>query len=331
MRDRIPYPPPPPSMYGPRPAPAPPYGRRMVNDLLYGPEWPPMTEQDLQELWAEGMVPPAFYRPDVTIPELGKPAGKILKTDFDLAVNLPETGEQVVAARGALGDSFRGLQPLNLGRGESMAAGETHALIVEARGLDCLTPVGIALGYDVQGPLLDTDDIFIQATIEWGVGGAQHFARVDVGRGTQVRLTSASYVKVFYDYTPDQTTTPPRTGPDVMGIGLLGYGTPSFRPSPARFTQRLAAVDAGVNYTTVAIPKFAQSFGVIGEKTSITGWTATLLPAVVNDGNGHQAFVVLSDGQDESQYYVPNGMRAIQVLNGGPSTQAAQIVFTIML
>jgi len=263
--------------------------------------------------------------------ELGQPAERILRTDFDLGKNLPETGRDIVTARGRVGDAFRGLEPLNLGRGAIISAGDSNVTILRAPGLDCLTPVGVMLGYNVQGPLTDTTDIFVQATLKWGVGGEQHEATVDVGRGTQIRLAAASFIEVLFHYLPDDTTTPPRTGPDIMGIALLGYGTPSFRPSPARFTQRLAVIPPGANSATVAIPKFAQSFGVIGETGSIAGWTATLLPNLVNDGNGHQAVAILADGQDESQWYVPNGFRAIRLTNNTANGQAAEIVFSLML
>src|SRR5271154_3407893 len=241
-------------MYGARPPLRPPFGPRFAKDL-FGNGAPTLNERDFQQLWAEGLLPPEFYEGSegdgLDLSELGQPAERILRTDFDLGKNLPETGQDIVAKRGPVGDTFRELEPLNLGRGAGVSAGDSNVTILRAPGLDCLTPVGVMLGYNIQGPITDTTDLFVQATIKWGVGGEQHEATVDVGRGTQIRLASASFIEVLYHYLPDDTTTPPRTGPDIMGIALLGYGTPSFRPSPARFTQRMAIVSPGTNSNPV--------------------------------------------------------------------------------
>jgi hypothetical protein len=324
--------------WGPVPPFRRPFGPRMAADLVDNQTYPPITPEDLQQLAMMGLLPPETWAsPDVD--EMGRESAKVLESDFRMGAAMPETGEEVVRRRGLVGDSFRGLQPLNLGRGAVCDAGDTRVLIVEARGLDSLTPVGIMLGFDVpegEASLANTTDLFIQAEIEWGVGGAQHHAVVDVGRGTQLRLAAASYVKVFYNYTPDQSTTPPRTGPPITGIGLLGYGTPSFRPSPARFTQRVKSVPAVASAPTnvssvIEIPKFASSYGVVGETASIAGWSAQLLPALVNDGNGHSVFQPLADNLDESQLEIPNGMTAIQLTNGSSTAQKVNIVFTIML
>jgi hypothetical protein len=320
--------------FGAFPPIRPPFGPRFAADLVDNGAYPPLSPEDLQALAAAGLLPAEFWG-GPSIEEMGRESAKVLKTDFDLGVNQPETPQDIISRRGQVGDSFRGLQPLNLGRGTTLDAGDTRVLIVEARGLDGLNPVGVMLGYDIpegQASLLPTDDVFVKAEIEWGVGGAQHHAMVDVGRGTQIRLSAASYVKVYYNYTPDQSTTPPRTGPTITGIALLGYGTPSFRPSPARFTQRVAAVaGSGGTSSNIPIPKFAQSYGVVGETASIAGWTALLLPSEAPDVNGHTVFQVLSDAQEESQWYVPEAMNYIQLKNGSATTQKANIVFTIML
>jgi hypothetical protein len=312
----------------------PPFGPRLTADLVDNGTYPPLTPEDLQILAAEGLLPPHFWQ-GPSIEEMGRESAKILKTDFDLGVTLPETGEEVVARRGQVGDSFRGLQPLNLGRGTILSPGDTRVLIVQAKGLDCLTPVGAALGVNFpegEESLEDTADVFIRAEVEWGVGGAAHHATVDVGRGTQIRVPAASFIRIYYNYTPDLSTTPPRTGPNVEGVALLGYGTPSFRPSPARFTQRVGTVNGdGGKSNVIPIPKFAQSYGVVGETASIAGWSALLLPALGNDGNGHSVFQPLTDGMLESQLPVPEGMTAIQLTNGTGTPQKANIIFTIML
>jgi hypothetical protein len=81
----------------------------------------------------------------------------------------------------------------------------------------------------------------------------------------------------------------------------------------------------------IPIPKFAQSYGVVGEKASIAGWSATLLPSLAPDAFGHTVFQPLTDGMLENNWYVPQGMTAIQLTNGSTTTQPANIVFTIML
>jgi hypothetical protein len=116
-----------------------------------------------------------------------------------------------------------------------------------------------------------------------------------------------------------------------MGIALLGYGTPSFRSTPARFTQRVGSIANGASSNDLPIPKFAQSFGVIGEQGTIAGSKATMFPEVVHDAFGHQAVAILTDGQMESAYYIPNGYRALQIANGSGITQAFNVVYSLML
>ena len=312
----------------------PPFGPRFAADLVDNGAYPPLTPEDLQALAAEGLLPPQFWQ-GPSIAEMGPVASRILKTDFDLGINAPETPQDEINRRGQIGESMRAVPLLNLGRGATLGAGDTRVQVLDARGLDCLTPIGIALGYDIpegEDSLVSTDEVFVQAEVEWGVGGAQHHCTVDVGRGTQLRITAATFVRVFYNYTPDQSTTPPRTGPDIVGIALLGYGTPSFRNSPARFTQRVKNVTASGGVSgVIPIPKFAQSYGVVGEKASIAGWSATLLPSLAPDAFGHTVFQPLTDGMLENNWYVPQGMTAIQLTNGSMTAQPANIVFTIML
>ena len=326
--------------WGNFPAIRTPFGPRFAADLVDNSAYPPLTPEDLQALAAEGLLPPQMWQ-SPSIEEMGPVASRILKTDFDLGINAPETPQDEINRRGQVGDAMRAVPLLNLGRGATLGPGDTRVQVLDARGLDCLTPIGIALGYDVpegEESLPENCDLYVQAEIEWGVGGAQHHAVVDVGRGTIIRINAATFVRVFYNYTPDISTVgpdgskDPRSGPDIVGIALLGYGTPSFRPSPARFTQRVKAVGgAGGQSSAIPIPKFASSYCVVGETSSITGWTSLLLPALANDGIGHSVFQPLADGMLESQLVIPNGMTAMQLTNGTAVQQAVQIVFTIML
>ena len=320
--------------FGPFPPFQPPYGPRFAADLTDNQAYPPISPEDLQELAAQGLLPAEFWHgPDVE--DMGRESAKILRTDFNLAVNAPESPQDEISRRGWGNESFRHLPLPNLGRGAPLSPGDTRVQILDARGLDALTPVGIMLGYDItegEDSLEPTDDVFLQAEIEWGVGGAQHHCTVDVIRGTMLRLPAATFVRVFYNYTPDKSTTPPRTGPDIFGIALLGYGTPSFRPSPARFTQRVASVaGSGGASSNIPIPKFAASYGVVGETASIAGWTALQLAALDADAFGHTVFQPLADGQMESQNPIANGMTAIKLTNGSMVAQKTNIIFTIML
>jgi hypothetical protein len=320
------------------PNPSFPFDPREADFLQNGGNTPPLTPEDAGLLWSEGVVPPAFYNDEIAalgLGALGHPrdaSRRILEEDARLAASLPETAEHKVKARGGPGYSFQELQDNNLGNAAALKAGQENQIVVQARGLDHLTPVAIALGYDVISPELSTDDIFLQAKIKWGVGGAQHDVWVDVGRGTQIRLQSASFLEVSYSYLPDQTTSPPRTGPNIMAKVLFGYGLPSFRSSPARYTQRVGTITAsGGTSSVIPIPKFAASYGIVGEKGSIASSTVTLLPSLTNDGNGHQVVQQITDGQPESQYFIPNAFRAMQITNGSSTTQAFEVVFTLML
>ena len=342
--------------FGAFPPIAPPYGARFAADVTDNGAYPPLSPEDLAALAAEGLLPPEFWA-GPSVAEMGRESAKILKSDFDMGVTRPETPQEVVSARGQVGDTFRTAQAMNLGRSATLEAGDTRVLVLEARGLDCLTPVGITLGYDIVGlstqyvaepipPTVDggtpypggqfgvepTDDPFIEADIEWGVGGATLHAQVDVGRGTQIRLPAATFIRVYYNYTPDPTTSPPRTGPNIIGTALLGYGTPSFRGSPARFTQRVKSVSgSGGTSSVFAIPKFAAAYTVIGETASIAGWTVKQVPNLAPDAFGHTAFQVLSDGQMESAYPVVAGMTAMQLTNTTSTSQPVAVVFDIRL
>jgi hypothetical protein len=319
--------------------------------LAHGMDGPSMDELDLAQLAMDGRLPPEFWNgPDLSMfgrdplsrglrsPDIGR---RVLEDDADLATRMPELGSEVVARRGVVGDSLRMLEPNNLGNGiriPARIAGDNipWQIVVQARGTDALNPIGITLGYEVTGTEQDTDDIFVQALIKWGVGGGQNAVVVDVGRGTQLRLTSASFVEVSMRCTPDPTIfgegIEPRTSPELLATALLGYGNPSFRPSPARFTQRLAEVaDGGAASSVVRIPKFAQSFGVIGESGSIAGSTATMVASNPTAPGSHTAMSILTDGQEESQYFVPNGMRWMQITNNSPTSQRFNIVFALML
>jgi hypothetical protein len=309
------------------------FSQRDREALMHGQDTPPLEEMDLQQLWAEGLLPPEFYS-GPTMDQIARPGTtvrRVLENDADIATRLPKSAEADVADRGALGDSYRSVQALNLGAGKVLLAGTKNTMIIQPRGIESLTSVGVMLGYNVQGPELPTDDIFVQALVKWGVGGAQHEALVDVGRGTQLRLSTASFLGVSMNYLPDQSTAPPRTGPQLMGIALAGYGIVPYRNSAARYTQRLGVIPPGANSNIVPIPKFAQSFNVIGELSSIAGCIVTQFPNLINDGNGHQAISVLADTHMESQMFVPNGFRALQLTNNTVTAQKFEIVYSLML
>src|ERR1700722_907867 len=203
-----------------------PFSPRGANALVYGPRSPAITPDDLQYMWAEGLLPPEFSE-GPSMDEFAPPgstARRVLDQEHNMASTLPDMPEDIVRRRGMVGESLRGLQPNNLGNGAVINAYTENTEIVEARGLDCLTPVTVQLGYNVLGQVSSSDDVFVQALVKWGVGGAQHETWVDVGRGTQIRLASASFVSVAMSYQPDSTTSPAGTGPQILGIALLGYG-----------------------------------------------------------------------------------------------------------
>ena len=318
-----------------------PFSAREQEMLMRGQEMPGLDEVDVEQLAMHGLMPPEFERaPDLSMfgrapyrggpsPDIGR---RVLEEDAEMALRMPETANQEIAHRGTQGDAFRHLEPGNLGGGVSLYANSKRVTVVQARGIDALTPVGIMLGYTVIGATAPTDDIFVQALVKWGTGSASHEALVDVGRGTQIRLASATFVEVSMQYVPDPNISPARTGPELLGIALLGYGLPSFRASPARFTQRVSSVASpnGVS-NPIPIPAYAQSFGIIGEQGTVVGATATMTTGTNADGFGHTAFAVLADGQDESQWYVPNGMRAMTIKNNTGVTQPFNVVFSLML
>lgn len=318
-----------------------PFSAREQEMLMRGQEMPGLDEVDVEQLAMHGLMPPEFERaPDLSMfgrapyrggpsPDIGR---RVLEEDAEMALRMPEMPAEIIARRGTQGDAFRGLEPGNLGGGVSLYPNNKRVTVVQARGIDALTPVGIMLGYSVIGQTAPTDDIFVQALIKWGTGSGSHAALVDVGRGTQIRLASASFVEVSMQYTPDPAISPARTGPELLGIALLGYGTPSFRASPARYTQRVSSVTSPNGKSgQIPIPDYAQSFGIIGEQGPVTGATVLMSAGTTADAFGHTAYAVLADGQDESQWYVPNGMRAMVITNNTGISQPFDVVFSLML
>ena len=77
-------------------------------------------------LAAEGLLPPEFWA-GPSVAEMGRENAKILKSDFDMGVTRPETPQEVVSARGQVGDTFRTAQPMNLGRGVPLSQRATRA------------------------------------------------------------------------------------------------------------------------------------------------------------------------------------------------------------
>jgi hypothetical protein len=336
--------------------PGPPFTLREQEMLARGMQGPALDELDLAQLAQDGLLPEEWYNaPDLSMfgrnplsrgmrtPDIGR---RVLEDDHDMATRMPELGPEIVARRGSVGDAFRMLEPNNLGNGVQIPAttagtvtspvNQPWVTVFQARGIEALNPIGVALGFDVTGPRQSTDDIFVQARVKWGVGGGQNWAVLDVGRGTQIRLASASFLEVAMRSTPDPTIVAegvgPRTSPQLLATALAGYGTPSFRPSPARYTQRVGTVlETGGLSSIIAIPKWAQSFGVVAENTGVAGCTAILSSWTGADPHGHTEFVPLVDDVDESQYYVSNGMGAIQLVNNTSTAQRFNIVWSLML
>ena len=220
------------------------------------------------------------------------------------------------------------------GNGVILQPGQS-ATILDLRGSDESPELmTVALGFDVTGdgtsnPI--TDDIYLQALIDWGAGGISQQARLDFQNGTNVRLV-ASNVRVKAVYTPGADALTDRTGPQVTAYAAIAYGAPSFRSSPARFTQR-AALGAFGSSTAVAnldVPKFANAFGLVTDVSTFS-IVVTARATKTSDQRFNAEYLVNAPAPLESTFLLPQGARVLTLGNQDNAPRDATVVYGLML
>jgi hypothetical protein len=161
--------------------------------------------------------------------------------------------------------------------------------------------------------------------VEWGSGGTNMTARVDVGRGTQI-VVPADAIVCRLGCTPlpnaGEKENIPWTPLPIQINAQVGRwaGAPVWKAKKTEFVQDL--ITTGVEY--VRVPSFAWGLRTAGLR-SVLNSAAIEIAAVTNDSG---AEIVLDTWpalllKDPTEYApLPNGTEYIRVTNGTPSTLA---------
>lgn len=96
----------------------------------------------------------------------------------------------------------------------------------------------------------------IQATITWGIGGAQFTAQVDWLSGTQLDI-AANYIRVDASLPNPPWSAGGQAQPVFLLSAAFAYGAPSAQKNRVRLTQTLPAIANGATSSPVVIPNFA--------------------------------------------------------------------------
>jgi hypothetical protein len=162
--------------------------------------------------------------------------------------------------------------------------------------------------------------------IEWGSGGTNMTARVDVGRGTQIIVPADSILCrlgcIALGNLGEKEDVPWVPLP-IQINAMVGRwaGAASWRPKKTEFVQALAAT--GVVY--VRVPSFAWGLRVAGLRSVLNG-AAIEIAAVTNSDAGNEQVLDTWPAlllKDPTEYTpLPNGTEFIRVTNGTMSTLA---------
>jgi hypothetical protein len=219
-----------------------------------------------------------------------------------------------------------GVAENNRGSSLIMNPGDLDRTIIETKhGGSDGEMLSLALGFELvnaQPLVLGTGDNFVQARVQFGIGGGTIEAVVDVQNGTIIRFP-ATTVRVLASYTSLQVGNPP-----LRVFAMVGYGTQSARVSNARFTQRYPVIAAGAS-RSLAIPKFASAFTI----TSDSPGGPTSMRAEVA-GGGVSSFydiVNLNLGQVENFYVIPQGNPVLRLTNTNAFAVQPTVVYSLTL
>jgi hypothetical protein len=232
---------------------------------------------------------------------------------------------------------LRGLPPNKRGSSAQLHLGDKNKTLLDAR-----TPsqdaemITVELGVTVIGGTLGTHDAFLTALVEWGVGGANFSATVDVGRGTAFSVV-ANFIRVSMSYAGTAPVAPSDTLV-FQGNAAVGYGTPFGQGSTGRatLTVSLGTLIKGGGFAQIAIPNFATSFAV-STFVSIAGPTTPNLWIIAFGASAgiEYTYTSLSNlaSHDVSSYALPAGAFLLDVINKDPANDVAEakVIFALSL
>lgn len=188
----------------------------------------------------------------------------------------------------------------------------TETVLLDARAKIVGNTPGLSLVLNAPDIMARSPGTFswidLKARVEWGGGGTQCSAIVDITNGSQVSV-AANFVRVTAIYTAIDTPIGAVIS-TVRAGASLGYGTrPAFGIGPT-FTQFTASV-AAAGFTVVLVPPFASTVTLYAFDATVPS-TITFLsdPAFLNPLGSVQ--IPASSVQTVP---IPNGMFALQVTN----------------
>lgn len=231
---------------------------------------------------------------------------------------------------------FSGVPENNRGQSTIVSPGAVNANVLDLKhGGEDGEMLTISLGFEIVNnttttplPLGRLNDFFVQALIQWGVGGSTLTALVDVQRGCFLRVP-ASTVRVSINYT--NAATFPN---DIRVTALVGYGNQSTRTSNARFTQRFPAIAAPAGSLSIVqdIPDFASAFTV---GLNVGAAVAGPFPIVVTLSSATQNLsYFVADATvpiPENTYVIPQGFTTLRITNNSTVAITPTVTYALTL
>ncbi len=223
----------------------------------------------------------------------------------------------------------------------------------ETKALGCSYPVGrvvmVEISYEVQttegtvenaartpqSPYLDTDQMYLQGEIVYGVGKGMSTVVFDVLRSTRLTIPTVDFA-IYLTYSTSGSTIfeqkPPN--PDLLvsvfaAVGARGSG----RQTPVRKTMICEMLETGLMEAPLIIPKNALSVTLVSDRLtdysdlSFQQWTAPFFSAV------GLAETPGGIGTESNSIPIVDGAQGFSIVNSnaGQDENAVRAVFNLAL
>jgi len=234
---------------------------------------------------------------------------------------------------------LQGLRPNQRGASVELNPGDPEKEILCCRGLgEDSETITVCFSFFVEATgLIDAGETFLRGSLQWGIGGAQHVAQLDIMRGTIITVP-ANFLRAGASFAPPIGS---------IGVPLphrvncsYAYGTVAMGAScPARFTDRLGIIGPG-GTTVSTIPPFAVGFTVLSGGGFGSGLTFQPADLTVDAGAGSppavgNLFQLISPTnvgiQSEWQFPLFNSARRVFVTNTGVAPAFYQVIYALAL
>jgi len=234
---------------------------------------------------------------------------------------------------------LQGLRPNQRGASVDLSPGDPEKEILCCRSLgEDSETITVCFGYFIEATgLIDAGETFLRGSLQWGIGGAQHVAQLDIMRGTIVTVP-ANFLRAGASFAPPigSAGTPLTHRVNCS----YAYGTVATGAScPARFTDRLGIIGPGGTSVSI-IPAFAVGFTVLSGGGFGSGLTFQTADITVDAGAGSppavgNMFELASPTnmaiQSEWQFPLFNSAKRIFVTNTDVAPSFYQIIYALAL